>query len=97
MHSPLSPHAATEQYEGLEYPMLSLTAIQNSDLHDATLQYPPVDAPKCGRPKRAGRIKSSREQAEQRARRQRQVVKCTACLGTGHNKRNTKCPEFGRN
>ena len=85
------------QYEGLEYPMLSTTAIQNSDLHDATLQYPPVDAPKCGRPKRAGRIKSSREQAEQRARRQRQVVKCTACLGTGHNKRNAKCPEFGRN
>ena len=39
------------QYEGLEYPMLSTTAIQNSDLHDATA----ISA--CGRPE----MRSSQE------------------------------------
>ena len=54
-------------------------------------QYPPVDAPKCGRPKKTGRIKSSVE-----TQRQRVAVRCSKCHGVGHNSRNVKCPQFGR-
>ena len=79
------------QYEGLEFPLLSSTSIQNSVLHQPTLQYPPVDAPKCGRPKKTGRIKSSVE-----TQRQRVAVRCSKCNGVGHNKRSVKCPKFGR-
>jgi hypothetical protein len=57
----------------------------------ACRQYPPVDAPKCGRPKKTGRIKSSVE-----TQRQRVAVRCSKCHGVGHNSRNVKCPQFGR-
>jgi cytochrome c553 len=79
------------QYEGLQFPLLSSTSIQNSVLHQPTLQYPPVDAPKCGRPKKTGRIKSSVE-----TQRQRVAVRCSKCHGVGHNSRNVKCPQFAR-
>jgi hypothetical protein len=79
------------QYEGLDYPHLSLTAIQNSMLHDPTLQYPPVDAPKCGRPKKARRMKSSLETQRYRAK-----VRCSRCKVVGHNSRSVKCPQFAR-
>ena len=79
------------QYEGLKFPLLSSVSIQNSVLHQPTLQYPPVDAPKCGRPKKTGRIKSSVE-----TQRQRVAVRCSKCHGVGHNKRSVKCPKFGR-
>ena len=55
------------------------------------VKYPPVDAPKCGRPKKTGRIKSSVE-----TQRQRVAVRCSKCHGVGHNKRSVKCPKFGR-
>ena len=79
------------QYEGLEFPLLSSTSIQNSVLHDPTLQYPPVDAPNCDRPKKTGRIKSSVVTQCRRV-----AVRCSKCHGVGHNSRNIKCPMFGR-
>ena len=77
------------QYEEA-YPVLSVLAIDTSVLCDPLLQYPPVAAPKCGRPKKVGRIKSSAE------KRQRVTVRCSACGLAGHNARNIKCSKFGR-
>jgi hypothetical protein len=39
-------------YEGLEWPVLSMVNDDTSDLVDPMVQYPPVVAPKCGRPVR---------------------------------------------
>jgi len=67
-------------------------AIQNSLCHDPKLQYPPLNAAKCGRPKKVGRIKSASEQ-------KRSKVRCTACGNAGHNRRSVKCSKhkkFGR-
>ena len=80
------------QYEGLTYPQVSMVAIQNSLCHDPKLQYPPLNAAKCGRPKKVGRIKSVSEQ-------KRSKVRCTACGNAGHNRRSVKCSKhknFGR-
>ena len=65
------------QYEGLTYPQVCMVAIQNSQCHDLKLQYPPLNAAKCGRPKKVGRIKSASEQ-------KRAKVRCTACGNAGH-------------
>ena len=47
-----------KQYEGLTYHQVSMVSIQTSQCIDPKLQYPPLAAPKCGRPQKVGRIKS---------------------------------------
>jgi hypothetical protein len=39
-------------YKGLEWPVLSMDNVDNSDLINPMVQYPPVVDPKCGRPVR---------------------------------------------
>jgi hypothetical protein len=60
-------------YEGLEWPVLSMVNVDTSDLVNPMVQYPPVVAPKCGRPVRVRRIMGA-EEAGRKQKRARAVL-----------------------
>jgi hypothetical protein len=77
-------------YEGLEWPVLSMVNVDTSDLVNPMVQYPPVVAPKCGRPVRVRRIMGA-EEAGRKQMRARAVPHCGACQKWGHTSRSKLC------
>ena len=77
-------------YEGLEWPVLSMVNVDTSDLVNPMVQYPPVVAPKCGRPVRVRRIMGA-EEAGRKQKRARAVPHCGACQKWGHTSRSKLC------
>ena len=59
------------------------------DCMDKNCEYPPIPPPKVGRPKKAVRIKGSKEQARIR---KHALPICSACGNAGHISSNKKCP-----
>lgn len=52
-----------DQYSGVDMPVLSFNNIKTSQFIDENVRYPPVVAPKTGRPKSTRRFKSAEEVA----------------------------------
>jgi len=64
--------------------------VETSDLVNPMVQYPPVVAPKCGRPVRVRRIMGA-EEAGRKQKRARAVPHCGACQKWGHTSRSKLC------
>jgi len=78
-----------EQYDAnFVFPTLS-----SEDIHDDKINtdyvYPPIPPPKVGRPKKAVRMKGSKEKARQR---KYSLPICGACGNAGHIASNKECP-----
>jgi hypothetical protein len=80
-------------YDGLEWPVLSMVNVDTSVLVNPMVQYPPVVAPKCGRPVRVRRIMGA-EEAARKQMRVRAVPHCGACQKWGHTSRSKLCALF---
>ena len=80
-------------YEGLDWPVLSMLNVDTSILVNPMVQYPPVVAPKCGRPVRVRRIMGAEEAAHKQMR-VRAVPHCRECQKWGHTSRSKLCALF---
>ena len=78
-----------EQYAAdFVFPTLSPEDIKEVNI-DKTYEYPPIPPPRVGRPKKAVRIKGSKEMARIR---KHALPICSACGNAGHISSNKKCP-----
>ena len=78
-----------EQYAAdFLFPTLSPEDIKEVNI-DKTYEYPPIPPPRVGRPKKAVRIKGSKEMARIR---KHALPICSACGNAGHISSNKKCP-----
>ena len=78
-----------EQYDAnFVFPTLSSEDIQDDKINTDYV-YPPIPPPKVGRPKKAVRMKGSKEKARQR---KYSLPICGACGNAGHIASNKECP-----
>ena len=82
--------AAWRQQYDPEFVFLTLSSEDiREDCMDKNCEYPPIPPPKVGRPKKAVRIKGSKEKAQNR---KNSLPICSACGNAGHIASNKKCP-----
>jgi len=88
----------SRQYDNLEFvefPVISMSNIVSSDLIDPMVQYPPVVAPKPGRPNRTWRIIGG-EESTCIALRKHGKPFCGECKKWGHTKSSKRCEKYKR-